>query len=657
MNSLPDNTAPDECYQRIRQLVLTEIHFLIQMDVKNAFIYGRIKKEVYVCQPLWFEDPNHPDKVYKVVKVLYDVKSSNTPVDTQKTLVKDADGADVDVHLYRSMIGSLMYLISSRLDIMYAATTKVKTVDGEVQIQALVDKKKVIITETSVRSDLHLKDAKGTKCLPTAIIFEQLTLMGAKITAWNKFSSTLASAIIYLATNQKFNFSKYIFDHMVKNLEDGVKFFRFPRFVQVFLDSLVEGMLKHKEIYVTPSHAKKFFANMKRQGKDVSDEHVTTTANDLLLSGKDRLKLTELMELCTQLQSKVLALETTKANQALEIRSLKRRVKKLEKKASKKSHKFKRLYKIGSSTRVESSKDEGVALGRNDQDMFDTSILDDKEVVVEKEVSTADLVHTAGEVVTTASVEVSTAAITSQISMDEITLAKALIDIKTSKPKAKEIVMQEPTEKPTPIDSSQQPSKAKEKGKAKMIKPGKPLKRKDQIMIDEEVAKNLKAQLQAELKEEERLARQKEEEANIVVIESWDNTQAMMEADYQMARQLQTKNKSNMDTELVKSSKKAAEGSSKRTGGKLEQEDAKREDLKVLWSIVKARFKKTKPVDDMDNLNMAYYLLVEKMYPLTRNILHQMWTDVRLQVDYEAEMAYDLLRLIRRKIIEGYVPE
>nr|GFB65543.1 hypothetical protein [Tanacetum cinerariifolium] len=131
---------------------------------------------------------------------------------------------------------------------------KVKTVNGEEQIQALMDKKKVIITETSVRSALHLKDIEGTECLPTATIFEQLTLV-----------CTMASAIICLAINQKFNFSKYIFDHTVKNLDGGVKFLMFPRFVQVFLDSQVEGMLKHKEIYVKPSHTK-IFANMKRQG-------------------------------------------------------------------------------------------------------------------------------------------------------------------------------------------------------------------------------------------------------------------------------------------------------------------------------------------------------------------------------------------------------
>ncbi|GJU69324.1 hypothetical protein Tco_1255583 [Tanacetum coccineum] len=140
------------------------------------------------------------------------------------------------------------------------ATAKVQTVNEEVQIQALVDGKKVIVTETSVRRALHLKDAKGTDCLPTATIFAELERIG----------STMASAIICLATNQIFNFSKYIFDNMVKNLEGGVKFLMYPRFVQVFLDKQVEDMSKHKEIYVTPSYTKKIFANMKREGKRIS---------------------------------------------------------------------------------------------------------------------------------------------------------------------------------------------------------------------------------------------------------------------------------------------------------------------------------------------------------------------------------------------------
>ncbi|GJY03367.1 hypothetical protein Tco_0369307 [Tanacetum coccineum] len=135
-------------------------------------------------------------------------------------------------------------------------SAKVKTINKERQIQALVDKNKVIIFEASIRSDLKLDDAEGTYCLPTATIFAELERMG-----------TMASAIICLTTNQKFNLSKYIFDNMMKNLDGGVKFLMYLRFVQVFLDKQVKGMSKHKGVYVTPSHTKKVFANMKRPCK------------------------------------------------------------------------------------------------------------------------------------------------------------------------------------------------------------------------------------------------------------------------------------------------------------------------------------------------------------------------------------------------------
>ncbi|GJT33479.1 putative ribonuclease H-like domain-containing protein [Tanacetum coccineum] len=155
-----------------------------QMDVKSAFLYGKIEEEVYVCQPPGFEDPNFPDKVYKVEKALYGlhqapractefeklmhdkfqmssmgeltfflglqvqqksdgifisqdkyvaeilkkfdfttVKTASTLIETNKALVKDEEAEAVDVHLYRSMIGSLMYLTTSRPDIMFVVYT------------------------------------------------------------------------------------------------------------------------------------------------------------------------------------------------------------------------------------------------------------------------------------------------------------------------------------------------------------------------------------------------------------------------------------------------------------------------------------------------------------------------------------------------------
>ncbi|GKF37200.1 hypothetical protein Tco_0113958, partial [Tanacetum coccineum] len=126
--------------------------------------------------------------------------------------------------------------------------------------------------------------------------------------------------------------------------------------------------------------------------------------------------------------------------------------------------------------------------------------------------------------------QVSTAAITETITTEELTLAQALEALKTSKPKVKGFVFQKPGESTTTISLH----KSQDKGKGIMVEPEKPLKKKVQIMLDEEVA----IKLQAEIDEQERITRAEEEKINEANI-AWDDIQEKVDADYQLAERLQ----------------------------------------------------------------------------------------------------------------------
>ncbi|GJS89238.1 putative ribonuclease H-like domain-containing protein [Tanacetum coccineum] len=195
-----------------------------------------------------------------------------------------------------------------------------------------------------------------------------------------------------------------------------------------------------------------------------NEEHVPTHFNDPLLNGEDKMKLTELMDMCTKLSKRVLDLEHTKTAQAQEITNLKLRVNKLEKKAGFRTHNFKRLYKVGVTRRVESSYDESLGtqedaskqgrskieaidrdaevtlvetLRRNDENddnlMFDNGVFDGDEIVLETEEPVINAVTT------TKSILVST----DEIDLaQEITLAQALAAMKSAKPKEKDVVQE-----------------------------------------------------------------------------------------------------------------------------------------------------------------------------------------------------------------------
>ncbi|GKD59306.1 hypothetical protein Tco_1296815 [Tanacetum coccineum] len=300
------------------------------------------------------------------------------------------------------------------------------------------------------------------------------------------------------------------------------------------------------------------------------------------------------MSLCTKLQKQVLDLEEAKTAQAKEIASLKKRVKQLEKRKKLRTSGLKRLRKVGSASRVESSND--VSLGDQEdaskqgrkiadldanaevtlidetQERYDEEMLFDvqddlqgEEVVAEKKVSAANPVTTAGEVVTIA---------TATTTVDELTLAQTLMEIKAAKPKAvttaairistvvastrpkaKGIIFHDQEEQVfafTPIVSSSQLPQAKDKGNGKIVETKNPLKKKIKLHL----------------------------------IKNWHsdcmlkNKQTMIEADEQLAARLQAEEQEQFSIEeKSRISKTRTKGSSKRAGDELESDKSKKQKI------------------------------------------------------------------------------
>nr|GEU98913.1 uncharacterized mitochondrial protein AtMg00810-like [Tanacetum cinerariifolium] len=183
----------------------------------------------------------------------------------------------------------------------------------------------VVVSEAIIRRNLHLDDADGVKCLPNEEIFVELARI-AKRTAWNEFSCFRASAVICLATGRKFNFSKYIFDNMVRNVDSPSKFLMYPRFLQIVMDNQVDDMTSPNTIYTSPALTQKVFANMRRVGKGFLGVETYLFAS-LLVQPQPQAEEEVEMPISPAPPS-----PTT-----LEILQLKERVKKLEKKKKSKS--------------------------------------------------------------------------------------------------------------------------------------------------------------------------------------------------------------------------------------------------------------------------------------------------------------------------------
>nr|GEX76470.1 hypothetical protein [Tanacetum cinerariifolium] len=642
-----------------------------QIDVKSAFLYGTIEEEVYVCQPPGFEDPDYPDKVYKVVKALYglhqaprawyetlanyllengfqrgkidqtlfikkqkafeklmkdkfqmssmgeltfflglqvkqkpdgvfisqdkyvaeilrkfgflDGKSASTFIDTEKPLLKDLDGEDVDVHIYKSMIGSLMYLTSSRPDIMFAVcacarfqvTPKVShlyavkrifrylkgkphlglwypkdspfnlvayldsdyagasldrksttggcqflgcrlisgnakskqllplhplrlrvntprcdedrlefmelMVNDVVRLQALIDRKKVITTEATVREALRLDDAESIDCLPNEEIFTELSRMGyekpstkltfykaffspqwkfllhtilqcmsAKKTSWNECSSSMALAVICLSTGKGFS---------------GVE------------TPLFEGVIV--------AHQADDVADEVAAGVDVDD----VPAADVEPTLPSPTPTTQPPLLPPELPST--SQNQDKIAQALEIIKLKKWVRKLEKKKKLRVSGLKRLWKVGTTQRIESSAD---------------TVMDDQEDASKQ-----------GEII--ANIDADKDVTLEEVDVEKNADVEKDADVQGRPEERKEVVIRDPEETTTQSTVIHTESKSKDKGKWIMVQEPKPLKKQAQIEQDEAYARELEAKLNKNINWNDVIERvqRKEKKDNVVL--------------------------------------------------------------------------------------------------------------------------------------------
>ncbi|GJW20040.1 uncharacterized mitochondrial protein-like protein [Tanacetum coccineum] len=516
-------------HEKFQMSSMEELAFFLGLQVHQK------KDGIFISQD------KYVDEILKKFR-LTEVKTTSTPMETQKPLLKDESGEEVDVHMYRLMIGSLMYLKSSRPDIMFAvcacaryqvnpkishlhavkrifrkSTTREKAKKSvrlmmekmfgmELELMLvtqfnaaghtlttvellLLDGKEIVITDSFVRRDLQLADEEGIDCLPNSTIFENLAFMGPKTTGWNEFSSAMASAIICLATNQKFNFSKLIFDSMIRNLDNvSSKFLMYPRKpkrkdtqvpqssgpTDIIADEVVHkelgdrlvraattafsleaeqdsGNINKTQSKATPNESSSLETTsgggprcQETMGDTIAQtrfENVSTQSYDPLLvrgntlrSGEDSLKLIELMEFYTNLQQRVLGLEDelkqTKTTHNHKVAKFKKRVKKLKKRTRSRTYRLKRLHKVGMSIRVVFSNNEE-SLGE------DAS----KQGRIDADAEMYDVGTVTGDEVF---VEQEVAAKDLNLTVDEVTLAQALATLKCVKPKVIKNVIEEP---------------------------------------------------------------------------------------------------------------------------------------------------------------------------------------------------------------------
>nr|GEU50422.1 hypothetical protein [Tanacetum cinerariifolium] len=691
-------------------------------------------------------------------------KSASTLIDTEKPLLKDPDGEDVDVHTYRSMIGSLMYLTSSRPDIMFAckkqtvvatSSTKaeyvaaascyafrincwimdasegftqiidflngsylkyaltvnpniyvscikqfwnnvaIKQVNDITRLQAIVDKKKVVVTKAAIREVLRLDDAEGVDCLPNEESFTELARIGL----------AMASAVICLSTGRKFNFSKYIFDCLDKRLrkkEMQMKMLKMLPLVIILKEMIL--LLMEKFLLLLKNHPYHLLPQLFHH-----HNHLKISLQHLRYNKHHHNHL-----------RRVEHLEYDKIAQALEITKLRRRVKKLEKGNKVRVLKLRKLQKFGTSQRVDTSDDTMMDDEYNQGRMIDDIDKDDSVVLMDekeedKKVEKAKVDESAQvqgrqaeSQVEIFKIDMDHALKVLSIQEDEPTKVQEVVDVVTTSKLITKVVT---AASETVIAASAIIFAAEPQVPAAIItavpakvaaapKEPKPLKKKQHIKMDEEYARKLHAEINKDIDWDVAIDHVKLKAKE----DPTEENRALQSINETPAQKAAKRRKLNEEVEDIKRHLEIMPDEDDDVYTKatpLTRKNSDREDLEALWSLVKERFSTSKPKNFSDDFLLTILgamfekpdvqaqvwknqrtihgqakvkswkliescdvhiitftttqliLLIERRYPLSRFTLDQMLNNVRLQFKEESEVSLELLRFTRQQHQEG----
>nr|GEV06709.1 ribonuclease H-like domain-containing protein [Tanacetum cinerariifolium] len=710
---------------------------LYQMDVKSAFLNGTIEEEVYVCQPLGFGDPDYPDKVYKVVKIYVDDiifgatnkdlckyfekltkdkfrmssmgnshffslqvkqkkdgifisqdkyvakilrkfgltegKSASTPIDTEKPLLKDSDSEDVDVHTYMSMIGPLMYLTSSRLDIMFASwivqqqTTLGKDKSNPLTVDSLLETIWSSIHHLLINEVLTIPGQAGTGVNTPRSDEDRIELMELMVFLLPKVEKVRIGVNGVDLQVFVVSYTLLLFSLMnwccslsaVRSVDSTTKFYMYPYFLKLIIRKQVGDLSTHTTKYTSPTLNQKIFANMRIVGKGISgvetplfegmfveqevDEEVDADENVEEVNAGDAAHGDvsaahgEVPAVAEEQSILSPTPPTPPPQPPQDIPSTPQRVEAFDDIVmDDESNQWRMIAEMDQYNVVVLEDDK-----KEDREVVDAvkdveKVKEDKTEPAEFQevvdvVTTAKLitkVFTAtSEIISTASVIITTAE--AQVPAATHTASHVRVVAAPSR-RRKEVVIQDPKEESTTSTIIPAKTKSKNKGNGILVEEPKPFKKKQQIKLDEQYARELHAKLNKDIDWDEAIdnvkRKAKEDPANVAGFKMdyfkgmyYDDIHPIFEAKFNLnvAFLLKTKEQIEEDENraLQKLNETLAERAAKRKKWMRRADDTHqlyisfmslprnfdKEDLEALLSLVKEIFSTTKPKNFFDD--------------------------------------------------------